>query len=86
MLIAPKSLSEICQVMRTHYQASLSHYGVHVGARIIRKHLAAYLDQAFGKEGVAAEMRDAILVCHDPQQVLSSIDRLCESAVMARAA
>jgi nifR3 family TIM-barrel protein len=42
----PGTSTEILDVVREHYQASLQHYGRDVGVRQFRKHLGWYLDRA----------------------------------------
>ncbi|MCO8145939.1 tRNA dihydrouridine synthase DusB [Rhodovulum tesquicola] len=50
-----------------HYEASLSFYGRTLGARVIRKHLGWYMDEA----GTPPALRQAVLTERDPGRVLA---------------
>jgi len=52
-----------------HYEASLSFYGRALGARVIRKHLGWYMDEA----GTPPALRLAVLTERDPGRVLALI-------------
>ena len=52
-----------------HYEASLSFYGRALGARVIRKHLGWYMDQA----RTPAPLRREVLSADDPARVLALI-------------
>jgi nifR3 family TIM-barrel protein len=51
-----------------HLAASLAHYGARLGLRMVRKHLAAYLEAAFGGPPEPA-VRTSILAEDDPARV-----------------
>ncbi len=56
--------------MRDHYAASLEHYGADLGAKIVRKHLAAYAEEL----GVSDDLRDGLLRTEDPHAVMRILD------------
>ncbi len=70
-----------------HYDSLLSAYGVAVGVRHARKHLAAYADDA-ARAGVpvAASMRHRLVTSEDPEAVRSIIARLYCPEAMDQAA
>ena len=53
-------------MVSTHYEAMLTFYGAPLGARVARKHLGWYMDEA----GTGAELRRAILTS-EPDRVLA---------------
>ncbi|MDX2222558.1 MAG: tRNA dihydrouridine synthase DusB [Rhodospirillaceae bacterium] len=66
-------------IMLEHYDALLSHYGVHKGVRIARKHLAwsvAGLRDANG-------FRDAVMTEEDPAKVVAMVGRFFDAAAPA---
>ena len=40
------SLERQAEIVRTHYEDTIAHYDMHLGVRVARKHLAAYVDFA----------------------------------------
>ena len=63
-----------------HYEAMLAFYGAALGARVARKHLGWYMDDA----GTAPALRREILTASDPAHVLARIpDMLTECAERA---
>jgi tRNA-dihydrouridine synthase B len=63
-------LSRQYAILREHYEAMLAHYGVEVGSRIARKHVAWY------SKGLpaSAEFRNAVNATEDPAEVRRLID------------
>lgn len=68
-----------------HYEASLGHYGTTLGGRVVRKHLAAYLETALGETPDEAT-RQAVLGEDDPKKVTSALRRFYLDQAMERAA
>lgn len=66
----------------TQYRAALSHYGVELGRRVIRKHLGWYAEHA----GAERSLRDALVRASDPESLLTrlvegrDVDALPEAA------
>ncbi len=58
-------------VALTQYRASLSHYGVDLGRRVVRKHLGWYAEQIAGDKA----LRDRLVRAADPEPVLISLVR-----------
>ncbi|MFD0858138.1 tRNA dihydrouridine synthase DusB [Roseovarius aquimarinus] len=56
-----------------HYEAMLNFYGKELGARVARKHLGWYLDEA------APELRRAVLTSPNPDKVLRLLPRAVQS-------
>lgn len=69
------SITQRRTIVLTHYQAMLSHYGVHRGVRIARKHLGWY---AHGLPNAAA-FRQTVTRMADPADVLAAITRTFRS-------
>lgn len=71
---------EIWQTVLAQYHAALSHYGVDLGRRVVRKHLGWYAEQASGDRAV----RDAFVRSNDPEPLLVRLslgrDALVEAA------
>jgi len=63
-------LAERLTILRRHFDAILSHYGVDVGVRMARKHMAWY---SKGLPG-SAEFRARVNACSDPDRVRDAID------------
>ncbi|MCB1328165.1 MAG: tRNA dihydrouridine synthase DusB [Maritimibacter sp.] len=59
----------LVEMVRGHYQASLSFYGKDLGKRVIRKHLGWYMDEA----GTPPGLRRELLSSADPARVLALI-------------
>ncbi|QFU16454.1 tRNA dihydrouridine synthase DusB [Microvirga thermotolerans] len=69
-----------------HYEGLLSLYGVHVGVRHARKHLAAYADVAAAAGfHVPAELRLALVTSEEPERVASILRRLYAEPVQEAA-
>ena len=60
---------DLVQMVVGHYRESLEFYGAHLGARVIRKHLGWYMDDA----QTLPELRRQILSSRDPNKVLDLI-------------
>ncbi|WP_407072172.1 tRNA dihydrouridine synthase DusB [Rhodovulum strictum] len=63
---APKG-GAFADMVADHYEASLSFYGRTLGARVIRKHLGWYMDEA----DTPPALRQAVLTERDPGRVLA---------------
>ena len=57
----------LAEVVAGHYEDTLTFYGPDLGARVIRKHLGAYMDAA----GTRPELRREVLTATSPRVVLS---------------
>jgi tRNA-dihydrouridine synthase B len=64
--------SVIWRGIAEHYVASLAHYGDAIGAKMVRKHLAAYADEL----NLAPPLREQLLQSGDPIKVSSLLDEL----------
>jgi len=73
-LDADPPLAAQMDIVLGHFEASLSHYGRGLGLRMVRKHLAAYIEAARGGKPDTAT-RAAILAEDDPCRVRISIER-----------
>lgn len=73
-------------LVHAHYEASLSHYGVHLGGRMVRKHLAAYLAVAFGEAAAPLALRRKLVSSEDPICVRQAIDDIFVHSETLRAA
>ena len=84
------SLAEQLTHIRALYDEGLSHYGVRVGLRHVRKHLGWALDVAAGTSGAPAatlkEWRQAILTSDDPASVHRSLERAYDDFAWSAAA
>jgi tRNA-dihydrouridine synthase B len=86
---APRELAPSLRlaVALEHYDALLSAYGVAVGLRHARKHLAAYADKAAASGlRVPLEVRDALVRSADPARVRGLLTRIFTSPMMEKAA
>jgi tRNA-dihydrouridine synthase B len=64
-------LEERLAIVAEHLHASLSFYGEHLGLRMFRKHLAAYVDvAAVGEPGARRDVRAALCRLEDPTTIL----------------
>ncbi len=79
------SMSEMRALVLEHYQAALAYYGVEQGRRMVRKHLAAYLDVASGAP-VMAQQRARIVGDYPPQVVVAHIHEFFDDLEQRRAA
>ena len=59
----------LARLVEDHYRASLEFYGPELGARVIRKHLGWYMDQA----GTDAELRRRVLSNRNPIEVCAML-------------
>ena len=75
-------LSEQLAILLEHYTSLLSHYGVHAGLRIARKHIGWY---SKGLPG-SAEFRADVMAMTDEKQVIERIKRFYQPLVELRAA
>jgi nifR3 family TIM-barrel protein len=66
----------LAELVRAHYEAMLGFYGVVLGARVARKHLGWYMDQA----GTGAELRRVILTAQAPREVLRLLPEALSTA------
>ena len=63
-----------------HYEAMLDLYGIRMGVRHARKHLAAYADRAGeGGFGLPPELRVELVTTDEPARVVSLLGRLAEA-------
>ena len=65
----------LVDMVRGHYEASLSFYGADLGRRVIRKHLGWYMDQV----GTPAGLRRDVLAAADPARVRALLPAALES-------
>ncbi|RFU11964.1 tRNA dihydrouridine synthase DusB [Rhodobacteraceae bacterium W635] len=61
--------SALCDMISEHYEAMLGFYGRDLGARVARKHLGWYMDDA----GTDPALRREILTASDPSRVVRRI-------------
>jgi tRNA-dihydrouridine synthase len=54
-------------MVAAHYEAILSFYGAELGARVARKHLGWYMEEA----GTPQALRRRLLTARDPAEVLA---------------
>lgn len=71
------SLAEQKQVLLTHYDAMLTHFGTEPGMRLARKHLAWYSRGLTG----SAEFRATVMRLHDVAEVRALIDRFYDPLI-----
>lgn len=65
---------ELIEIIRSHYEAMLSHYGKYIGARAARKHLAWYLDANPARaSATTTKTRLKLLTTSDCNEVLAVI-------------
>ncbi|MDP6885143.1 MAG: tRNA dihydrouridine synthase DusB [Rhodospirillales bacterium] len=68
---ADPSLERQMTVLLEHYEDMLSHYGIHTGVRMARKHLGWYTKGLHG----SAEFRAQVMRLDDPEQVRQLVRR-----------
>jgi tRNA-dihydrouridine synthase len=78
----PPSGNALVDLIRSHYEGMLSHYGIAVGLRAARKHLGWYLDGA----RAPMSLRQAILTEPQPRAVLRLIGSALADVPLPRAA
>ncbi|MEM1064647.1 MAG: tRNA dihydrouridine synthase DusB [Pseudomonadota bacterium] len=72
--------ARLAALVAEHYEATLAFYGTHLGARVIRKHLGWYMDQA----GTPPALRREVLTAETPRAVLARLpDALSPMAAAA---
>ena len=69
-ILADPSLEQRLAILRRHFDEILSHYGVDVGVRMARKHMAWYSKGLHG----SAEFRAAVNCSLDPVRIVQAID------------
>ncbi len=74
----------LCELVSEHYEALLDHYGIHIGLRAARKHLAWYLDAA--EIDCPAANRRVLLTSEDTAVVLRLIGEIFREAEVRSAA
>ena len=74
---------DFIDVVSGHYEAMLVFYGSALGAKVARKHLGWYMDEA----STSADLRSQVLTCPEPAKVLRMLpEALAERDREARAA
>jgi nifR3 family TIM-barrel protein len=73
----------LTEVAMRHYEALLDHYGAFLGARVARKHLGWYMDQAPGGDPA---LRRAVLTGGRPAEVLGHLSAWFAAGLEWRAA
>ncbi len=59
-----------------HYERAISHYGKELGVRCLRKHVAAYIDNAPAPEARRAQARASLMRESDPSRVRDALAAL----------
>ena len=67
--------AELTDLVITHYEDMLSHYGRMPGIRIARKHLGWYLDGA-GISSSLSGLRTTLMTSNDPSEVIHLTETL----------
>ncbi|MEM6497077.1 MAG: tRNA-dihydrouridine synthase, partial [Pseudomonadota bacterium] len=67
------SLAQISSIALEHVQAMLSHYGVFLGLRNARKHIAWYLDHGRLSVGETKDWRRRLCTSEQPNDVLAGL-------------
>ncbi|MEM8878207.1 MAG: tRNA dihydrouridine synthase DusB [Pseudomonadota bacterium] len=75
ILVEPSAAQRL-DIARAHLEALLSHYGIHLGLRSARKHLAWYLDPLAGRSPWIGAMRQDIVRCDDPDRVMGCLAQI----------
>ncbi len=73
---------DLADLVCRHYEGLLSHYGIAIGLRAARKHLAWYLDAA----GVVTPLRAAMLTSEQPAEVMRLVRLAFAEEPLRRAA
>jgi tRNA-dihydrouridine synthase B len=73
---SPPARARVWAGVCEHYAASLSHYGAHIGAKMVRKHLAAYADEL----NLAPPLRERLLQTEEPRTVAALLENLATDA------
>ena len=74
----------LVDLVASHYDGLLAHYGLAVGLRAARKHLAWYLEEAGAAPAPA--LRTAILTGEEPRQVMRLVRDALTAEPLRRAA
>lgn len=77
--------TELAELVLSHYEDMLSHYGERAGVRIARKHLGWYLEAA-GLDGVPAALKRQLMTSNNPQEVIRLTEDLFASHSQRNAA
>ncbi len=72
----------LAEMVAAHYEAILSFYGAELGARVARKHLGWYMEEA----GTAQALRRRLLTASDPAEVLALLPEALSSPAERQAA
>lgn len=82
------ALAERGEAARAHLEGLLTQMGAGAGLRHARKHLAAYVDDAFGEAAGAqvAELRRALVTANCPQEAFRLIDAIFATGMKEAAA
>lgn len=78
----PPSLEEQCEILLSHYDAMLDHYGEHVGVRHARKHIGWYCKGLTG----ATDFRNQIMKLASPDEVRSLIQKFYNDNITRKVA
>lgn len=71
---AQPATQTIWAAIRDHYRGSLDHYGPPLGAKMVRKHLAAYADELT----LAPALRETLLTVESPHEVDAILDAIAD--------
>lgn len=82
---APPAGEALAALVARHFERSLDFYGPRLGARVFRKHLAAYVEHApwLGTGEAARDARGRVCRLEDPSAVLDAISELWVSQRLA---
>ena len=77
---AAPSRKDIAALAFSHLEASMAHYGAELGLKMVRKHMAAYLEKADAGEGAdlfdaCRQQRQAILTSHSALEIESLLSK-----------
>ncbi|GGF64582.1 putative tRNA-dihydrouridine synthase [Terasakiella brassicae] len=78
----PPSLEEQCEILLSHYDAMLDHYGEHVGVRHARKHIGWYCKGLTG----ATDFRNQIMKLASPDEVRNLIQKFYNDNITRKVA
>jgi nifR3 family TIM-barrel protein len=73
------------QIFRDWYAACLALYGDYLGVRVGRKHIAGFIESYLGAQG-GRQMRAEVCRSHNPQVVLSAMQKMYETQTQEVAA
>lgn len=66
--------TELTDLVISHYEAIISHYGDMSGVRIARKHLGWYLDGPAGNVSIPGPLRKTLMTSFDPAEVIRLVE------------